>query len=272
MSLPYYSNTTTWEGVQPIDAWVEFPFEEENDLVTKEYKITCNCRNSHYEVPDYSDTMASAATAKLNQLPFTADNTAYFLGDSNFSSGEADTTTFTRTFGAVPQTRTLSEQSYNYTFPEKRSWWRNSSTSATTTTHFLANWNNDIPPLLERTAITENTAAKFTYTYQYRTDKGLGFSPSELFSIKQNSLTTGSFSAGGITYYPYVPETLDCGYLCDTLPSYIGGVSWPNTDPYLGLYEYRIQYQSPYYLMAESIVKHYKGNIFYRRDIEVEAK
>lgn len=265
MSLPYYSNATTWGGVQPIDAWVEHPFEDQNDLVTKEYKIKCSCRNSVYVVPDYSDTMADAATAKLNELPFAADANAYFLGDDNFSSGEADTTTFTRTFGAVPQVRNLSEKSFTYTFPEKRRWWYNRS--AQTIINFLGNWTKPIPTHSIRNALNITTAAKYTYTYYYRTDKGLGLKPSTLFTINQNGLTSGSYAYSGTTYYPYVAASTNCGYVSNRTTA---GVSWPGTNPTRSSYETYVSRGT--YLMAESIIRHYKGNLFYRRDIQVKAK
>ena len=265
MTLPYYSNTTTWAGVQPVDAWVEHPFEDQNDLVTKEYKITCNCRNSEYAVPSYSDTMADAATAQLNELPFAADNTAYFLGDTNFSSGEADTTTFTRTFGAVPQQRVLAEQSYTYTFPEKRAYWYNPQ--GTTLINFLGNFGQDIPRHSERAADAITSSARYTYKYFYRTDKGLGINPATLFSINQLGFTSGSYAISGTTYFPYVAAVKNCGYVANSLSA---GITWPATSPSRSTYNNYVSNGT--YLMAESIIRHYKGNLFFRRNIEVKAK
>jgi hypothetical protein len=266
MTLPYYSDATKWADIRAVDAWVEYPFEDQNDLVTKEYKIRCNCRNEDYESPAYSDTMSSAAAAKLIDLPFTADSNAYFLGDSNFSSGEGGTTTFLRTFGAVPQTRTLAEQSYDYTFPGYRAFW-DSGSGVPSEIKFFINFRNAKPVHNARPPQTKSATAKFVYTYYYRTDKGLGLSPDQLFKIDQYA-SSGFFTIGSASYFPSIPYVDNVDYVANST-----GVSYAN---FYGTNPSRTTYQgyvnSGTFLLAESDIEHYKGNIFVKKNIYVKAQ
>jgi len=267
MTLPYYSDATKWADIRAIDAWVEYPFEDQNDLVTKEYKIRCNCRNEDYESPAYSDTMSSAAAAKLIDLPFTADSNAYFLGDSNFSSGEGGTTTFLRTFGAVPQTRTLAEQSYDYTFPGYRGFW-DSYYGVPNDIKFLINFRNAKPVHNVRPPQTKAATAKFVYTYYYRTDKGLGLSPDQLFKIIQYASSGYYILPGGATYYPSIPYVDNVDYVANGLS--VANANFFGTNPPKLTYEGYVT--SGTFLLAESDVEHYKGNIFVKKNIYVKAQ
>ncbi|MCP4000549.1 MAG: hypothetical protein GY727_06550 [Gammaproteobacteria bacterium] len=266
MTLPYYSDATKWADIRAIDAWVEYPFEDQNDLVTKEYKIRCNCRNEDYESPAYSDTMSSASAAKLIDLPFTADSNAYFLGDSNFSSGEGGATTFLRTFGAVPQTRTLAEQSYDYTFPGYRAFWHSGS-GAPPDIVFLINLRNSKPVHNIRAPQTKAATAKFVYTYYYRTDKGLGLSTDQVFKINQYA-STGPYPIFNTLYYPSIPYVDDVDYVADGLAQ--GSAIFNGTNPSQSTYFGYLN--SGTFLLAESNVEHYKGNIFVKRNIYVKAQ
>lgn len=266
MTLPYYSDATKWADIRAIDAWVEYPFEDQNDLVTKEYKIRCNCRNEDYESPAYSDTMSSASAAKLIDLPFTADSNAYFLGDSNFSSGEGGTTTFLRTFGAVPQTRNLAEQSYDYTFPGYRGFW-DSGGGVSSDILFLINLRSSKPVHNIRPPQTKTSAAIFAYNYYYRTDKGLGLSPDQVFKINQYA-SSGSYSIFNTTYYPSIPYVDNVDYVSDHFG--VGTASFWGTTPTFSTYLGYIN--SGTFLLAESDVEHYKGNIFVKKNIYVKAQ
>lgn len=268
MTLPYYSDATKWADIRAIDAWVEYPFEDQNDLVTKEYKIRCNCRNEDYESPAYSDTMSSAAAAKLIDLPFTADSNAYFLGDSNFSSGEGGTTTFLRTFGAVPQTRTLAEQSYDYTFPGKREYW-DSGSGVSNDIKFLINYRNSKAVLLARPAQTKSTAAKFVSTYYYRTDKGLGLATNTVFKIEQYA-SFGYYNIFNTRYYlsTSIPNVKNVDYVANSKG--ISTATFNGTIPTRTTYDTYINNGT--FLLAESNIEHYKGNIFVKKNIYVKAQ
>jgi hypothetical protein len=66
---------------------------------------------------ELDDTMASAASAGVQTLPFPSDSEAYFVGDTGHASVGGGMISFTRTLANRPQTITRPSGSEFYTFP-----------------------------------------------------------------------------------------------------------------------------------------------------------
>ena len=86
MSLP--SIPTNFANVRAVaQTYIEYPFIEMGDSATKVYHMICQQTQSSYSASqlDLDDTMSSATSAGVISLPFTADASAYFVGDFNHS-------------------------------------------------------------------------------------------------------------------------------------------------------------------------------------------
>ena len=119
MSIPYYSSTDFDTARPNQDSWIEFPFINLGDSSTKVYHLKCTMLRSDYDpalVP-LDTTMASAANAKVTSLPFTANASAYFVGDYDHSISDGVLITFDRQFATIPQKTFEPAGSEIFTFP-----------------------------------------------------------------------------------------------------------------------------------------------------------
>ena len=119
MSIPYYSSTDFDTARPNQDSWIEFPFINLGDSSTKVYHLKCTMLRSDYNpalVP-LDTTMASAANAQVTSLPFTANASAYFVGDYDHSISDGVLITFDRQFATIPQKTFEPAGSEIFTFP-----------------------------------------------------------------------------------------------------------------------------------------------------------
>jgi len=103
MSIPYTSEdfTTPRAGGE---SWVEYPFIEYGDNSSKVYHMRCTVNKDDYTAIALDTTMASASNADVLTLPFTADTSAYFVGDFNHRVKDGALLEFDRQFATIPAT------------------------------------------------------------------------------------------------------------------------------------------------------------------------
>lgn len=118
MSIPY--TQPTMANVRAVEGtFISHPFVEDGDTTTKVYNMVCTQRESDYNSAQITlnDTMSSASSAGVLELPFPADSAAYFVGDTNHSPIGGGMVSFTRTFANIPNTITTPSGSQFVTFP-----------------------------------------------------------------------------------------------------------------------------------------------------------
>lgn len=109
MSL--YNNTQCTGGNFTRD------FAYRGDKDTKVYTLQCRVYPDEYESLDLNTRMDSAASAGVNVLPFSADNDAFFVGDSNWNL-TGGLLLFNRMFANVPKSYEEAIGMYGFTFPK----------------------------------------------------------------------------------------------------------------------------------------------------------
>lgn len=116
MSIPYTSEdfTTPRAGGE---SWVEYPFIEYGDNSSKVYHMRCAVNKGDYTAIALDATMASASNADVLALPFTADASAYFVGDYNHRVRDGALLEFDRQFATIPASRTEYEGSIVFEYP-----------------------------------------------------------------------------------------------------------------------------------------------------------
>ena len=99
--------------------FISYPFIDDGDTSTKVYNMVCSQLASDYEANQVElDTpMTSAASAGVIELPFPADNAAFFVGDTGHASKTGGMLSFTRTFANVPKSTTIASGSEVMSFP-----------------------------------------------------------------------------------------------------------------------------------------------------------
>ena len=125
MSLPYIQASIPYiqasmANVRAVDGtYISYPFLEDGDTSTKVYNMVCTQRASDYDAAQIAldDTMSSAASAGVIDLPFAADSSAYFVGDTGHDPIGGGMLQFTRTFSNIPETTTTPSGSAIVTFP-----------------------------------------------------------------------------------------------------------------------------------------------------------
>jgi len=100
-------------------SFISYPFLESGDTSTKVYNMLCSQIATEYSANQIElDTpMSSATAAGVIELPWAADSTAYFVGDTAHASQTGGLLSFTRTFANIPQSTTIPSGSEFYTFP-----------------------------------------------------------------------------------------------------------------------------------------------------------
>ena len=121
MSIPY--NQASMASVRAVEGThISYPFIADGDTSTAVYNMICTQRGSDYDSAEIelNDNMSSAVSAGVVELPFPADSTAFYVGDSNFASIAGGMISFTRTFCNIPQSTTKASGSAFVTFPGNR--------------------------------------------------------------------------------------------------------------------------------------------------------
>ena len=116
MSIPYTSEDFTTPRAGG-DSWVEYPFIEYGDNSSKVYHMRCTVNKDDYTAIALDTTMASASNADVLTLPFTADTSAYFVGDFNHRVKDGALLEFDRQFATIPANRTEYEGSIVFEYP-----------------------------------------------------------------------------------------------------------------------------------------------------------
>jgi len=116
MSLPYTSADFTTPRAGG-GSFIEYPFIEAGDNVTKVYHLKCSVNKDDYAAIALDVTMASAANADVLSLPFAADATAYCVGDYNHRVTDGVLMTFDRQFANIPAAREEYPGTASFNFP-----------------------------------------------------------------------------------------------------------------------------------------------------------
>ena len=136
MSLPYIQPTMSSVRAGG-DSFISRPFLTDGDTDTKVYTMACSQLEADYDAEqlDLDDTMTSAASAGVIALPFTADSTAYFVGDTGHATSDGGMIEFTRTFTNIPKYTRVATGSQNYSFPgwADATFYRQAGTNTTVT-------------------------------------------------------------------------------------------------------------------------------------------
>lgn len=253
MSIPYESNPTDWANIRVVNAWIEYPFANDGDVVSKEYKMLCMCKSTEYEAPALTDVMSSALVAKVIDLPFAADATARFVGDESFSPSDGGMITFLRTFMPVPATRTRGIGSYSHTWPAFRAW---EDPGSQTTNAIVFDQANElsVPILILRDEFTATSPATITYTYTYATSISSVTVDSLWSPYWQDSASYDDFR--GLNTSNFVVNTGSGGSPYDSTPN---------------VTEYKAFIDNTFLIVASSI-KSYKGNIYVKETIKALAQ
>tara|TARA_R110000850_G_scaffold217402_1_gene343107 strand:- start:227 stop:985 length:759 start_codon:yes stop_codon:yes gene_type:complete len=252
MSLP--SGGTNFTSARIIDYWRVYPFANDGDTVSVEYKFRIMVDSDSYTAPAYSDTLDDATAAKVISVPVT-DASAYFTGDDGFSSADGNNMVFTRTFAKVPVTRTRGNGSFSFSWPAFRHW--NPDTQNTDQKAFQIGSSGfvGLPPEFEiRPTNSASSPSKITYTYTYATNIS-SVSTDEIWSPIWPNTTL---------VYDYKNQIVS--YLCD---------AGSGNTPYgtsITAATYKSSYIDSQYLVVSSSIEAYKGNIFVRKTIRALAQ
>lgn len=111
-----YTSGTAFTTATTIEAWIEYPFNEQGDTTTKVYKHIMQVNRGSYAPLAYDDVM-TAAGEKPTRSPFSDDSSAYWVGDSEPRDVGGGIVEFERTFANVPADRTEAYGLYPFTFP-----------------------------------------------------------------------------------------------------------------------------------------------------------
>lgn len=106
MSLP--TTNAIFAQVRAVaQTYIEYPFIELGDSDTKIYHMICTVNRDDYDATavELDDVMSNAASAGVIQLPFAADSGAYFVGDFGHSPKDGGLVEFERIFANIPADR-----------------------------------------------------------------------------------------------------------------------------------------------------------------------
>lgn len=252
MSLP--SGGTNFTSARIIDYWPVYPFANDGDTVSVEYKFRIMVDSDSYTAPAYSDTLDDATAAKVISVPVT-DALAYFTGDDGFSSANGNNMVFTRTFARVPVARTRGNGSFSFQWPAFRKWDDVTQASSQDAFDIGSAGFVGLPPVFEiRPSNSTSSPSKITYTYTYATDIA-------------NVTTDNPFSPQWEDFssvYDYRNQKVE--YLCDDG----SGIQPQGTK--ISASQYTSNYINQIYLVVSSSIEAYKGNIFVRKTIRALAQ
>lgn len=288
------------------DSWIEYPFIEEGDSATKIYHMICEVNRSGYDATavDLDDTMASAAAADVVALPFATDSSAYFVGDFDHQAIEGGLIRFDRQFAKIPATRNGSfSGTVAYTYPGIES----KDTNGTERTITAASTTGNVTTLTATNTVSVGDVIFFTLT---TTGGGVTITVSDYTTalagttgsvVKIPSVAVlGTFDSGTLTELLVAPgpqKTIPTGSITDYtyyLPGVTSGITVPgdveestifapmsartgrsvNTladDTVPDSATYAAQITNRDYIIIESNVTRWKGNIIQRANVKVRA-
>lgn len=300
MSLP--TTTLSFAQVRAVSGThIKYPFIEQGDSATKEYRMVCVLSQSNYNpaLISLNATMSSAASAGVIALPFTADASAYFVGDFNHSPRDGGMVEFERVFSNIPASRTgVLTGTTAYTFPgieadpNDTTLRTASGFSATTTTTTLICSNtvsvgDSVLCSLSTTSggitVSVNGASRIALT---------GTSASQVVVSRLTATTT--FASGSVEEYNLQPRgsaALATGTFTDFtyyLPGVTSDITVPTDVPLSETFriegallgagtvpsavEYDIKVTNGDLLTIDSSITRYAGNIIQRANVKVKAQ
>ena len=115
MSIPY-TKGTAFTTPTCVGGWVEYPFANEGDGVTKIYHHNMMVKESSYSPLSFDDVM-TAADEKPERSPFSDDSSAYWVGDSTPNPADGGNVMFDRKFANIPAQRTNGAGYYSVELP-----------------------------------------------------------------------------------------------------------------------------------------------------------
>lgn len=307
MSLPYDSDDFTKPRANG-QSWVEYPFLTDDDTTTKIYHLQCEVNEADYVPIALDTTMASAANADVHALPFTADATAYHIGDYNHQVRDGVIRSFDRRFAKIPIDRDdIFTGTVAYPYPGI------AATSTDGTERTITAASNAVVSGVNYTTLTcTNTAVigEVIYVALTTTTGGSTFAVNNYYrvltgttgsAIKIQAVPVGTtFGAGTVTELTIQPtgqKTIPTGSNSDFsyyLPGVTVGITVPAdvtetatftaTSGFTGeavstLSETTIPTSAEYaamiddgdYIVAESNVDKWFGNIIQKQDVKVRA-
>jgi hypothetical protein len=96
-----------------ISAWVEYPFRDVGDSITKIYHHAMKVKLTSY-VPLADDDVMTAAGEKPENSPFSDDANAFYIGDDVPKPIDGGMVEFIRSFSNIPQDRTVPNGLYAF--------------------------------------------------------------------------------------------------------------------------------------------------------------
>lgn len=300
MSLPYTSGDFTKPRAGTA-SWVEYPFIEQGDNATKVYHLVCVVNEANYTPIALNTTMASATNAGIIDLPFTADASAYFVGDYNKEKIQGGLVIFDRQFAKIPANRSsVLTGTSAYTFPGIEADRDNTivrsvtayTFTATTSTFYCSNTVSVGDPVIcslnttdPQTGITidhnriNRTALSGTNSSRVVVDKMASYSYINSVSLEQfailprnrASLATGTFTdfsyyLPGVSSGIIVPTDVPLSETFRTPDALLSNATIPSAT------EYNAKVTNGDLLLIDSSITRYAGNIIQRADVKVKAQ
>ena len=305
MSLP--TTDVIFAQVRAVSgAFIEYPFIETGDSVTRVYHMPCQVNRNDYNGAQLTldATMASAGSAGVIALPFASDTSAYFIGDFSHRSIDGGLIEFDRLFAMIPATRNDSPSGTTaFTYPGIV------STDTDGTERTVSNASN-ASKITTITCTNTVTVGETVFINISSTQGGVGLSASGFYIaltgttgsvVKIPAVSVGNTFVSGtlteLTIQPKAQKSMPTGSLSDFtyyLPGVTGGITDP-TDvietpifaPYSAntgesvnvLAETTIPNSSSYaaqvtagdFIVIESNVTRWRGNILQKQNVKVRA-
>lgn len=249
-------------SIKCIGGWIELPFNEEGDASHKIFNFVCIVDAGAISSLPLSTLITNASAASVAGLdqypagvwPESGDGNCYFIGDSTPQPFDGQLVKFVRSFANVPSTRTRGIGSYSHTWPAFRAW-EDPGTQETNAQVFAVELENVLPLLVLREQLTTSSPATVTYTYTYATSI-TGVTEDTLWSPKWGS---------SASYDDFQNLNTD-NYLTDDGAGGQPYASVPDVTDYVD------DYINQEYVIVESKIKNYRGNIWVKETIKALAQ
>lgn len=305
MSLP--TTDAIFAQVRAVaQTYIEYPFIELGDSDTKIYHMLCTVNRDDYDATavDLDDVMSSAANAGVIQLPFAVDSSAYFVGDFGHSPKDGGLVEFERIFANIPEDRDAEfTGTQAFTYPGFNT---AGSTEGTERTITSESDNGTVTTLTATNSVTVGDVIFVNVTWTGTITKNFqGFRVA--LSGTTGSIVKVAFIAGGTTFdsgtlteLDFQPRAQDAkltGSITDFtyyLPGVTGGISVPSDvtedDTFKVLdtntfgatvtmtattipsfVEYQADIDAGNYIIINSRVSRWKGNIIQKANLKVRA-
>jgi hypothetical protein len=305
MSLP--TTDAIFAQVRAVaQTYIEYPFIELGDNATKVYHMVCQQNRDDYNAAQIAldATMVSAASAGVISLPFTADANAYFVGDFGHSPIDGGLVEFERVFSNIPATRSGEfTGTQSFTYPGYNT---NGDTSGTSRTITSESDNGSITTLNVTNTLSVGDVVYIEMTWTG--DVGVVFAGYRVvLTGTTSSIVKVALISGGTTFdsgtlvelavQPRAQESKLTGSITDFtyyLPGVTDGITTPSDvteDETFSILDtntltatsimtattipnyatYQTQVDAGEYIILNSRVTRWKGNILQKANLKVRA-